>query len=326
MSVRAWVQEGRMGKSAATFRGNGILLLDKPAGCTSHDLIAQVKKRLGARKVGHTGTLDPFATGLMVLLVNQATKLSPYLVNQHKRYRFTVFFGVETDTQDSTGRVVARHRCPPLAARELEAACAALSGEIEQVVPRYSAVRVGGQRLYKLARKGVAVELPVRKVTIDRLSLEEVRWPEATFEVTCSKGTYVRSLGLELARYLNCSGHVSRLRRLGSGSFSLKQALTLEELDEILANGDIHRVMIPPVQALESYPELRVSSGEARRMRQGQGLESASSRDILARHQRTEGVYKVVDADGQLVGIVAARGGILRILRVFIHNDEKICA
>jgi tRNA pseudouridine55 synthase len=282
----------------------GALILDKPAGFTSHDVVQQVKKKLRAAKVGHCGTLDPFATGVLVLLVNEATKLAPFLVDQEKIYRFKVHFGVETDTQDSTGKVVARQSCPPLQEYRIREACAAFIGEIEQTVPRFSAVRVGGTRLYRLARQGVQVKPPSRTIKIKRFSIRELSWPEATFEVTCSKGTYVRSLGVDLAQSLDCKAHVSQLRRLASGDFDLRQAVTLEQLDEIVSRDQSDQVLITPAQALAGYPELRVSHMDVKRIRQGGNLNSANLHGPDRGRVWPEGPYKVLDHKGHLVALV----------------------
>jgi tRNA pseudouridine55 synthase len=296
----------RTGPGHATrFAGDGVLILDKPAGRTSHAIVQQVKRKLGAVKVGHGGTLDPFATGLLVLLINGATKLSPYLANQEKRYLFTLHFGVETDSQDSTGKVVARHRCAPLEEREIREACSIFTGEIQQMVPLYSAVRVGGRRLYQLARRGVEVIPPSRTVTIRTLSLLDYYWPEAAFETTCSMGTYVRSLGAELTRYLGCAGHVRQLRRLNSGSFHVGQAVTLEQFEEILAREELDQVLISSARALKSYPSIRVGYLGARRIRQGGILSRAELVDQDGVDRLSERLYRVLDPDDQLVAMVA---------------------
>jgi tRNA pseudouridine55 synthase len=311
----------------ARFTGDGVLIVDKPADLTSHDVVQQVKRKLGAAKVGHSGTLDPFATGVLILLINGATKLAPFLADHEKTYVFTVSFGVETDTQDSTGKVVARQSCEPLEEGEIRVACGAFIGEIEQTVPRYSAVRVKGQRLYQLARRGVEVTPPNRKVEIKDLSFCELRWPEATFEVTCSKGTYVRSLGVDLARSLNCNGHVSQLRRLASGGFNLRQAVTLEQLEELMARGELHQLLITSVQALACYPELRVSHLDAKRIRQGSTPDSIQFLDPGPSPGWPAGPYKILDPDNNLVAMVSKaakaandgqEGGVtLKTLRVF---------
>jgi tRNA pseudouridine55 synthase len=314
-------------KNQATFTGDGVLVVDKPAGFTSHDVVQKVKMMLGAAKVGHSGTLDPFATGVLVLLINGATKLARFLADHEKTYVFTVSFGVETDTQDSTGKVVARQPCEHLQAEDIKAACGAFIGKIEQTVPRYSAVRVGGQRLYQLARRGIEVSPPNRTVEIKNLSFCEFHWPEASFKVTCSRGTYVRSLGVDLARHLNCNGHVSQLRRLASGEFSLGQAVTLEQLEERLAMGELRQSLITPVQALYSYPELRVSHLDAKRIRQGSTLESIQFFGLGPGPGWPAGPQKVLDPDNNLVAMVSKvakaandgreEGVTLKTLRVF---------
>lgn len=289
----------------ARLTGDGLLILDKPAGCTSHELVQRVKRMLAGDKVGHGGTLDPFATGVLVVLINEATKLSPYLAGEDKCYRFTLVFGIETDTQDGTGSVTARYTGPALLEDEVREACSALTGDIELAVPRYSAVRVGGERLYRLARRGVPVEPPTRRVSIRSLVLLDFRWPEATFETTCSKGTYVRSLGAHLGRRLRCGAHVSGLRRLRSGSFTLEQALTPTELAAAVAAGQLTRLMIPAAEALKGFPDLRVSHVGARRLRQGVALGRAEPLGDNGGRGWPQGLYRVLDPDNQLVALVA---------------------
>lgn len=285
--------------------GDGVLVLDKPTGLTSHDVVQQVKKTLGAGKAGHSGTLDPLATGVLVVLINGATKLTPFLAGHEKTYRFGLYFGVETDTQDSTGRVVKRLACKQLQEKEIKEACAGFTGEITQTVPRYSAVRVGGQRLYRLARRGIEMNPPSRKVQIKKLTFCDLNWPEATFEVTCSRGTYVRSLGVDLARCLKCNGHISQLRRLRSDGFDLHQAVTLEQLEEIVAAGKLNRVLITPSEALYAYPELRVSHLAAKRIRQGGILDSRQFLGPEPGRGWSGGPFKVLDPDNNLVAMVS---------------------
>ena len=305
MNLSRSLQPKERAYGQAKFTAHGVLVLDKPTGLTSHDVVKEVKIRLGASKVGHSGTLDPFATGVLILLINRATKLAPFLLDQDKRYRFTVNFGVETDTQDSTGRVVTTYPCEPLPEGEIREACAAFLGDIEQRVPRFSAVRVRGQRLYRLARQGVDVTPPCRTVKIKNFDLCDLSWPEVTFEVTCSKGTYVRSLGADLACQLNCGGHVSKLRRLASGGFDLRQALTLKQFQQIVDKGELGQKLITPAQALSNYPELRVSYVAANAIRQGGRL---NSREFLESELSLEGPYRVLDPGNNLVAMVAKSG------------------
>ena len=305
MSSSAGVKSGGQRYSQVQCTADGVLVLDKPAGFTSHDIVQQVKRTLGAARAGHSGTLDPFATGVLVVLINGATKLAPFLVDQEKTYRFNLYFGVETDTQDSTGRVVTELQCEPLQEGEIKEACAGFVGEIVQTVPRYSAVRVGGERLYRLARRGVEVTPPSRKVQIKKLTFCELNWPEATFEVTCSKGTYVRSLGVDLARSLNCNGHVSQLRRLSSDGFDLKQAVTPEQLEQIVAADELTRVLITSAEALAGYPQLRVSHPDAKKIRQGCTLDSTQFVSPEPGQDWTSGPFKVLDPDENLVALVS---------------------
>ncbi len=305
MNSNAGVKTDGQRYSQVQFTGDGVLVLDKPAGFTSHDIVQQVKRTLGAAKAGHSGTLDPFATGVLVVLINGATKLAPFLGDHDKAYRFNLYFGVETDTQDSTGRVVARQPCEPLQAREIKEVCAEFVGEIVQTVPRYSAVRVGGERLYHLARRGVEVTPPRRKVQIKKLTFCGLNWPVATFEVTCSKGTYVRSLGVDLARCLNCNGHVNQLRRLSSDGFDLEQAVTPKQLEQIMAADELTRVLITSAEALVGYPELRVTHPDARKIRQGGILDSTQFLGPEPGQDCTAGPFKVLDPDDNLVAVVS---------------------
>ena len=327
MSLAPRVKANNKERDGAQFAVDGVLVVDKPTGLTSHQVVQQVKRMFGAAKAGHSGTLDPSATGVLVVLINGATKLAPFLAEQEKTYRFKLYFGVETDTQDSSGRVVARLPCEPFQEREIKEACAAFIGEIVQTVPRYSAVRVGGQRLYRLARRGVEVTPPSRKVQVKKLTFCELNWPEAMFEVTCSKGTYIRSLGVDLARRLGCNGHISQLRRLCSDGFDLKQAVTLKHLEEMVGEAELNQALITPAQALTGYPAAKVSHPDAKRVRQGGTLDSAQFLGPGPGQSWTSGPIKVLDPDDNLVAIVsktaeAANDGqhgeiIFKTLRVF---------
>lgn len=207
---------------------NGILLFDKPRGWTSHDAVGFVRRQTGQKKVGHAGTLDPLATGLLVLLVGHATKWSDELMGHDKEYTGSFRLGVTTDTYDLEGKVLAELEFAHITRAELDAAISPFSGEIDQAAPAYSAVKKQGRKLYELARAGVVVEPPVRRVTIHNFQITEFRLPEVSFHLKCSKGTYVRSLAYDIGQRLGCGATLSELRRVSSGSFSVDRAWTRE--------------------------------------------------------------------------------------------------
>ncbi len=293
----------------------GILLMDKPAGCTSFDVLRRAKKALRVRKIGHLGTLDPFATGLLPLCIGEATKLAPFLMPEPKTYRGTVKLGEDTDTQDLTGRVTARSEKLPDADEALKAA-ARFVGEIEQVPPVYSAVHYQGQRAYKLARRGEKVDLPSRKVTIYRLEVEAVALPEVAITVTCSQGTYIRALAADLGAALNCGGHLTALRRLAVGAFRVEEALPLAALENLSLEELAGRI-IPLRDCLPGLRPAPVEREAAQRLRQGQPVP-------LSENGFREGEQVRVLSAGELVAVAqvrrAAPQAVLAPIRVFLSG------
>ena len=225
---------------------NGILCVDKPAGFTSFDVIAKLRGVTGVRKIGHTGTLDPMATGVLPLLFGRATKACDLLPDETKRYEAGFRFGTETDTQDVTGTVLSTDETPVTEAA-LSAVLPSLRGAIEQIPPMYSAVRVGGRRLYDLARQGKEVERKPRVVTVFELNLlsYDPGNREGTLEISCSKGTYVRTLIHEIGARLGTGGVMTSLRRTASAGFTLAQCLTLEEVERLSAAGELEQRLLP---------------------------------------------------------------------------------
>ncbi len=207
---------------------DGFLLVDKPAGMTSHDVVDAIRRRFQMRRVGHGGTLDPAATGLLILLVGRATRKARFLLNADKTYLATLRLGVATDTQDREGKVLETKEVPAFSTDQISAVCQRFQGEIEQEVPAYSAARVKGKRFYDLARSGQSVPRRVRRVTVRTLEILEVRLPEVDLKVTCSSGTYVRTLCADLGTALGCGGHLDHLSRTHVGPFSLDRAVKLE--------------------------------------------------------------------------------------------------
>ncbi len=293
----------------------GILLMDKPAGCTSFDVVRRVKKALRVRKIGHLGTLDPFATGLLPLCIGEATKLAPFLMPEPKTYRATVKLGEDTDTQDLTGEVVTRGETLPRP-EAVYAAAARFVGEIEQTPPMYSAVHYQGQRAYKLARRGEKVELPPRKVTIYRLEVEAVALPEVAITVTCSQGTYIRTLAADLGAVLNCGGHLTALRRLTVGGFRVEEALPLAALENLSLEELTGRI-IPLRDCLPGLRPAPVEPEAAQRLRQGQPVP-------LAENGFREGEQVRVLSAGELVAVAQVRRAVpqavLAPIRVFLSS------
>ncbi|MEW6386308.1 MAG: tRNA pseudouridine(55) synthase TruB [Thermodesulfobacteriota bacterium] len=250
---------------------SGLLLIDKPSGLTSFAVVRRARKMLKVRKVGHLGTLDPFATGLLPLCLGEATKLTPFLMGEPKTYRATLKLGEETDTQDLTGEIVAKSEELPAAA-EIHQVALRFVGELMQVPPMYSAVHHQGERLYKLARRGEQVVREPRQVIIHELEVEEVALPLVTIRVTCSTGTYIRTLAADLGVALGCGAHLTTLRRLAVGSFKLEAALPLDGLAEMVSLGKLAERLISLADCLPRLRPLEVGPGEAQRLKQGQAV------------------------------------------------------
>jgi tRNA pseudouridine55 synthase len=260
---------------------DGILLIDKPAGFTSHDAVARVRKLLGTRRVGHTGTLDPFATGLLVICVNRATRLMQFFVGDDKEYIAVARFGFATDTGDLTGRPL-----PPamdashLTTEQLREAASTLRGRIQQIPPMYSAKKIGGIKLYELARKGGQVDRQPSEIEIKELVIGEalglddangVTTQDFSFRVVCSSGTYVRVLAEDLGKCLNIGAHLTTLRRTRVGRFSLARASSIEQLAELVKTLPAEQILQPMSAALE-FPEILLDQAERQALGHGRAL------------------------------------------------------
>jgi tRNA pseudouridine55 synthase len=243
---------------------SGILPVDKPGGITSHDVVDRVRGLLGIRRVGHTGTLDPMATGVLVLCLGRATRLSEYLTGQRKTYRARVRFGQETDTFDADGRTLASGGTPPAGLEEIRPALDAFAGDLDQVPPMYSAVKVAGRRLHEMARSGEQVARPPRRVHIHRLEPVAYEAPDLDIEVSCSKGTYIRVLAHDLGRRLGCGAHLTALRRTAAGSIGIGRCRSLAELERIVREDRLDDALMGPSEALSDLPEVRLDPRQSR--------------------------------------------------------------
>ena len=249
--------------------------MDKPAGISSNDVVQQAKRLFGAQKVGHTGSLDPLATGVLPLCFGEATKFSQYLLDADKTYWTRIRLGVSTETGDADGEVIAQVDVSAISKTQASEALKTFVGEIEQIPSMYSALKHQGQPLYKLARQGIEVERAPRTVTI--YSAELLQFSEAYIElrVHCSKGTYIRSLAEDLGAALGCGGHVSALRRLAAGPYAEAQAVTLEQVSVIGDPQEMDALLLPVASAVSSWPSVRLHEDTAHYVRQGQPVQVA---------------------------------------------------
>ena len=285
---------------------DGILVLDKPINMSSARVVAAVKKALKARKVGHAGTLDPFAEGVLVCCVNQATRLAGFLLHGKKKYVAGLKLGQETDTQDLTGTVVATANPADYSRQTIQAVFGSFKGTIKQSPPVYSALKHNGVPLYKLARRGRPVQKPPRQVQIYDIGVQEVDLPYVRFEVSCSAGTYIRTLGADIGNKLGCGGHLVALKRTESSGFTLDQAIPVAALEESSFSRSVSTKMIRMKDALPEMPEFCVDDQLAEKIRHGQIL---TNRDLAgaqgSRKTRPAGKYfRIIDGAQDLIAIV----------------------
>ena len=246
---------------------NGILFVDKPQNWTSHDVVAKLRGVFGERRIGHAGRLDPMATGLLVVFIGRATKAVSFAEAKEKRYLARLRLGVETDTQDITGNILAeREQCVTRA--ELEQTLAAFRGEIMQVPPMYSAIKVNGKKLYEIARRGGEVERTARAIQIHRLEVYDEADGDWLLDVTCSKGTYIRTLCHDIGSALGCGGTMASLRRISVGDYSVENAHTMPEL-ALLSREDAERLLLPVDSLFAQYPAVTLSAKQERLCRNG---------------------------------------------------------
>ncbi len=279
---------------------HGILIVDKPGGCTSHDVAARVRRLAGQRRVGHAGTLDPMASGVLVVLLGQATRLSEYLLRHDKAYTAEVRLGQTTDTDDAEGQIIASSTEPLPAREQVEAALAGLRGEIQQTPPIYAAIKIQGQPAYRRARRGEVLALPARTVTIHRLTLVAWEPPCLTLDVACSAGVYVRSLARDLGQTLGCGAHLAGLRRTRSGPFGIEQATPLDELLAQDAGRAWQRHLLPLDAGLPEMDAWRLTDEESRRLRWGQSIAGPTMQTPLARaYDEAGALLAIVERDSE---------------------------
>ena len=289
---------------------HGILLLDKPEGLSSNQALQKARLLFRAAKGGHTGSLDPLATGLLPLCFGEATKIAGQLIGSSKAYETECLLGISTDSADANGNVIETRPVPALDADLIEQAIAPLRGRIQQVPPIYSALKRDGERLYALARRGESIEIEAREAEVHRLDLVEWQGDRLRLRVECGSGTYVRSLVRDLGEALGCGAHVTQLRRLWVEPFRAPVMMTLNELEAVSANGiaALDRLLLPIEAGLAGYPELVLDEAEGGRLGQGQPVPVSNE----------PGTYLVKAQDGRLLAIAeTGSDGLLRTIRGF---------
>ncbi|HNK62470.1 MAG TPA: tRNA pseudouridine(55) synthase TruB [Anaerolineales bacterium] len=276
---------------------SGALVVDKPVGMTSHDVVQVIRNGTGLRRAGHTGTLDPRASGVLVILVGPAVRLSEYVSASDKRYQAIIRLGGTTDTYDADGKFTPTTDPSHITEAQFEEALMTFVGEIEQTPPPYSAVKVQGRKAYEMARKGEEVELEPRTITVHHLEVLEWTPPEAVIDVHCSSGTYVRSLANDLGKKLGCGAYLVGLRRTKSGRFTLRDSVPLRKLQEAFTAGNWYQYLIPAAEALGDWPAVELNPDEVEGVRHGHRVK-AKEADLI--HEKVRGV----STQGELVALM----------------------
>ncbi len=298
---------------------SGVLVIDKPVGLTSHDVVQIIRRGTGIRRAGHTGTLDPRASGVLVVLIGPAVRLSEFVSAADKRYQATVRLGTSTDTYDAEGRVVRSANIADITETQFEDIIKNYEGEIEQVPPPYSAVKVKGRKAYEHARKGEKVELKPRKINVYKLDVLEWAPPEAVLDVYCSSGTYVRSLANDLGDDLGTGAYLIGLRRTKSGRFTLRDAVPLRQLQDAFLAGEWYRYLIPAAEALADWPGIELNHDLVEKVRHGHRIPAGENAKELvdpANHPYAE------EEQLGLVRAITEQGDLVAVMRYVEEDDE----
>ena len=288
---------------------NGIIIIDKPQEWTSNDVVSRLRRVFNPRRIGHGGTLDPMATGVLPVFVGRATRGVEFFEHAEKVYETTIRFGLTTDTEDITGKVLTENEVS-LTENDLLAVLPKFRGDILQVPPMYSAIKVNGQKLYDLARKGREVERQPRPITIHELELLEFSGSEAHLRVRCSKGTYIRTLCKDIGEALGCGGCMAALRRVEAGEYTLEGSIPLRELLDISERGeDVEHLLRPVDTMFASHEKLSLNEKQARLVKNGNAFTAACA----------DGTYRVYAPDGEFLALCKAEGGSVRTIKSFFE-------
>lgn len=284
---------------------NGIIVVDKPAGWTSHDVVLRLRKILRHKKIGHTGTLDPLATGVLLITVGQATRLFPYLSKMDKTYTGEIYLGQATDTYDSQGKLLGQecHNFPE--EKELKEVATSFEGEITQTPPPFSAKKISGQPAFKLARQGLTPELAPIKVHIYRFLILDYSPPLVKFLIECSSGTYVRTLAHDLGQKLGCGAHLKELRRVAVGKYTEEEAFSLDQIEEMARKEEYSKFIIPMEYLLPDCPSIWLNQTGTKSFLHGQkiGLDKISRASLTSSQKSPECIFRMFSEEGRLLGL-----------------------
>lgn len=287
---------------------NGIILIDKPQGWTSHDVVGKLRGILHERRIGHSGTLDPLATGLLVVFIGRATRAVEFAEADRKEYVAGLRLGMNTDTQDITGRIISKETDIP-DEPEVRIAIERFRGELEQIPPMYSAVKIGGKKLYELARKGESIERKPRHITIFGLEITSRSDNDYILDVVCSKGTYIRTLCHDIGAALGCGGCMSSLRRTKSGVFSVDNAYTIAEIQEAADRGEEEKLLLPIDTLFAGYTKLSVDADSEKKLKNGCIINTSSP----------DGRFRVYSEDGEFLLLGDVKDGVMKTVKNFFE-------
>ena len=290
---------------------NGIILIDKPQDCTSHDVVAKLRGILHERRIGHSGTLDPLATGLLVVFVGRATRAVEFAEADSKEYIAGLRLGLSTDTQDISGNVIAECSYLPDEGA-VRRAVNSFIGDIEQIPPMYSAIKIGGKKLYELARKGQSVERAPRKITVSSIEIIGREGGDYLLKIACSKGTYVRTLCNDIGASLGCGACMSSLRRISAGAFSVESAHSIDEVENAANEGQLVDITLPVDTLFSALPELKVPESTANRLKTGNIIKISAA----------DGDYRVYSDSGEFLLVGKVENGKLKTIKSFFEVNK----
>jgi tRNA pseudouridine55 synthase len=301
----------------------GILIIDKPSGITSFGVVKKVKRILNVKRAGHTGTLDPIATGVLPICLNEATKIAQFLINDNKEYEACLELGIETDTQDQAGRVIRVSDKIPEDEERIISTFRSFLGKIKQKPPAFSAIKHKGLPLYKLARRGINIDIEHRDVHIYNIVVLRIDLPYVSFVVSCSKGTYIRTLAADIGNMLGCGAHLVKLRRIRSGNFHVNDSYSIESLEDLLKGGMIKDKLIPLDRALIDFPQIKVGEDLARMIRHGKQIFCNDLKDASLSHFNVGENLRITTFNNELIAVAKSLTGYP--LTDFKDRRDRVC-